>query len=91
MIIEVKADSLSNEPLILEVEESKEQREILDSLVNAHHIERYGTTSTRHGFLRDLNKAEYDQTRRDIRMIELFMLIAIMLSCLAFLAMRTPK
>ena len=87
LIIEVKADSLSNEPLILEVEESKEQREILDSLVNAHHIERYGTTSTRHGFLRDLNKAEYDQTRRDIRMIELFMFIAIMLSCLAFLAM----
>jgi putative ABC transport system permease protein len=59
----------------------------LDSLVNAHHIERYGTTSTRHGFLRDLNKAEYEQTRRDIRMIELFMFIAIMLSCLAFLAM----
>ena len=87
LIVEVKADSLSNEPLILEVEESKEQREILDSLVNAHHIERYGTTSTRHGFLRDLNKAEYDQTRRDIRMIELFMFIAIMLSCLAFLAM----
>ena len=87
LIIEVKADSLSNEPLILEVEESKEQREILDSLVNAHHMEKYGTTSTRHGFLRDLNKAEYEQTRRDIRMIELFMFIAIMLSCLAFLAM----
>ena len=87
LIIEVKADSLSNEPLILEVEESKEQREILDSLVNAHHIERHGMISTRHGFLRDLNKAEYDQTRRDIRMIELFMFIAIMLSCLAFLAM----
>ena len=87
LIIEVKTDSLSNEPLILEVEESKEQREILDSLVNAHHIERHGMISTRHGFLRDLNKAEYDQTRRDIRMIELFMFIAIMLSCLAFLAM----
>ena len=87
LIIEVKADSLSNEPFILEVEESKEQREILDSLVNAHHMEKYGTTSTRHGFLRDLNKADYDQTRRDIRMIELFMFIAIMLSCLAFLAM----
>ena len=87
LIIEVKADSLSNEPLILEVEESKEQREILDSLVNAHHMERHGMISTRHGFLRDLNKAEYDQTRRDIRMIELFMFIAIMLSCLAFLAM----
>ena len=87
LIIEVKADSLSNEPLILEVEESKEQREILDSLVNAYHMERHGMISTRHGFLRDLNKAEYDQTRRDIRMIELFMFIAIMLSCLAFLAM----
>ena len=87
LIIEVKADSLSNEPLILEVEESKEQREILDSLVNAHHMKRHGMISTRHGFLRDLNKAEYDQTRRDIRMIELFMFIAIMLSCLAFLAM----
>ena len=87
LIIEVKADSLSNEPLILEVEESKEQREILDSLVNAHHMERHGMISTRHGFLRDLNKAEYEQTRRDIRMIELFMFIAIMLSCLAFLAM----
>ena len=48
---------------------------------------KYGTTSTRHGFLSDLTKAEYDQTRRDIRMIELFMFIAIMLSCLAFLAM----
>ena len=87
LIIEVVADSLAIQPFILEVEENKVHRQTLDSLVNAHHMERYGTTSTRHGFLRDLNKAEYDQTRRDIRMIELFMFIAIMLSCLAFLAM----
>ena len=87
LIIEVVADSLATRPFILEVEENKVHRQTLDSLVNAHHMERYGTTSTRHGFLRDLNKAEYDQTRRDIRMIELFMFIAIMLSCLAFLAM----
>lgn len=87
LIIEVVADSLATTPFILEVEENKVHRQTLDSLVNAHHMERYGTTSTRHGFLRDLNKAEYDQTRRDIRMIELFMFIAIMLSCLAFLAM----
>lgn len=87
LIIEVKADSLSNEQLIVEVEENKEHRQILDSLVNAHQMEIYGTESTRNGFLRDLTKSEYDQTRRDIRMIELFMFIAIMLSCLAFLAM----
>ena len=87
LIIEVLADSLAIQPFILEVEENKEHRQTLDSLVNAHHMERYGTTSTRHGFLSDLTKAEYDQTRRDIRMIELFMFIAIMLSCLAFLAM----
>ena len=41
----------------------------------------------KYGFIDDLNKAEYDQTLRDMRLIEMFMFIAIMLSCLAFLAM----
>ena len=39
------------------------------------------------GFIKDLNRKEYDQTKSDMRLIELFMFISIMLSCLAFFAM----
>ena len=81
-------DSLANTAaLVLEVEENKENRMVLDSLIQADAMQRFEQESIGHGFIRDLTKAEYNQTRRDIRMVEIFMFIAIMLSCLAFLAM----
>ena len=87
-VIQVLPDSLANSAaLVLEVEENKENRQILDSLVQAESMMKFGQVTIGNGFIRDLIKAEYDQTRRDISMIELFMFIAIMLSCLAFLAM----
>ena len=87
-IIQVLPDSLANTAaLVLEVEENKENRQLLDSLIQADAMQRFGQESIGHGFIRDLTKAEYNQTRRDIRMVEIFMFIAIMLSCLAFLAM----
>ena len=72
---------------ILEVDETKEHRQVLDSLVSTLCMEEQGREAFNYGFLRDLNKMEYDQTARDMRLIEMFMFIAIMLSCLAFFAM----
>lgn len=87
-VIQVLPDSLAHSAaLVLEVEENRENRHTLDSLIQAESMLKFGQETTGFGFIRDLTKAEYDQTRRDIRMIELFMSIAIMLSCLAFLAM----
>lgn len=73
--------------MILEVEETKEHREILDSLISATVFNELGKEITGHGFIRDLTRDQYEQTRKDMRMIELFMFIAIILSSLAFLAM----
>ena len=73
--------------IILEVEETKEHREILDSLISTTVFNAFGKEMTGHGFIRDLTRDQYEQTRKDIRMIELFMFIAIVLSSLAFLAM----
>ena len=73
--------------IILEVEETKEHREILDSLISTTAFNAFGKEMTGHGFIRDLTRDQYEQTRKDIRMIELFMFIAIVLSSLAFLAM----
>ena len=73
--------------MILDVEETKEHREILDSLISTTVFNSLGKEITGHGFIRDLTKDQYEQTRKDMRMIELFMFIAIILSSLAFLAM----
>ena len=72
---------------MLEVEETKEHRQVVDSLVSTLWMEEQGQEAFNYGFLRDLNKREYEQTARDMRLIEMFMLIAVMLSCLAFFAM----
>ena len=71
----------------LEVEESAAHRHVLDSLVTTLCLAEQDREAMGHGFLRDLPKQRYNQTIRDMRLIELFMFIAIMLSCLAFLAM----
>ncbi len=73
--------------LILETDETREHKHILDSLVSTMYLNETGRDAFGYGFLKDLNKAAYDRTRKDMRLIELFMFIAIMLSCLAFLAM----
>ena len=72
---------------ILEVDETPEHKHILDSLVTTLYMAQSGRDDFNHGFIKDLNKAEYDRTRKDMRLLELFMFVAIMLSCLAFLAM----
>lgn len=72
---------------VLEMEESPENKHVVDSLVSALYFQSTGREIFNNGFIKDLNKAEYDQTRREITLIEMFMLIAILLSCLAFLAM----
>ncbi len=72
---------------ILEVDETPEHKHILDSLVTTLYKLQYGREAFKYGFIKDLNKKEYDRTRKDMRLLELFMLVAIMLSCLAFLAM----
>jgi putative ABC transport system permease protein len=73
--------------LVLEVEHTEENRVVLDSLVQAVYFKTTGYEASGYGFLRDLQKDKYDKTIRDMRMLELFMAIAIMLSSLAFLAM----
>jgi putative ABC transport system permease protein len=72
---------------VLAVEQNEENRYILDSLVQSVYFNRTGVDASGYGFLRDLQKDKYDKTIRDMRMLELFMAIAIMLSSLAFLAM----
>ena len=72
---------------MLEVEQTNENKKILDDLVQTHVIKAYGKEIYDNGFLRDLVKADYEQTRKDMRMIEMFMFVAIVLSCLAFFAM----
>ena len=73
--------------LLLEVEETPENKFILDSLVSTIYLRDTGREAFGYGFLNDCIKAEYDKTIRDMRLMEIFMTIAIMLSCLAFLAM----
>ena len=73
--------------MMLEVEETNENKKILDDLVHTHVIKAYGKEIYDNGFLRDLTKADYEQTRKDMRMIEMFTFVAIVLSCLAFFAM----
>ena len=73
--------------LILETDETPEHKHILDSLVNTMYKNETGRDAFGYGFLKDLHKATYDRTRKDMRLTELFMFIAILLSCLAFLAM----
>ncbi len=73
--------------LILETDETPEHKHILDSLVNTMHKNETGRDAFGYGFLKDLHKSAYDRTRKDMRLTELFMFIAILLSCLAFLAM----
>ena len=72
---------------ILEMDETDENRHYMDSLTNALYKKLRGREVFGCGFIKDLNRKEYDQTKRDMRLIELFMFIAIMLSCLAFFAM----
>ena len=72
---------------ILEMDDTDENRHYMDSLTNALYKKLSGRVVFGCGFIKDLNKKEYDQTKRDMRLIELFMFIAIMLSCLAFFAM----
>ena len=72
---------------ILEMDETDENRHYMDSLTNALYKKMSGKEAFDCGFIKDLNRKEYDQTKRDMRLIELFMFIAIMLSCLAFFAM----
>ena len=73
--------------LILETDETREHKHILDSLVSTMYMNETGRDAFGYGFLKDLNKAAYDRTRKDMRLIELLMFISILLSCLAFLAM----
>lgn len=73
--------------LILETDETREHKHILDSLVSTMYLNETGRDAFGYGFLNDLHKADYDRTRKDMRLIELFMFISILLSCLAFLAM----
>ena len=73
--------------LILETDETPEHKHILDSLVNTMYKNETGRDAYGYGFLKDLHKSAYDRTRKDMRLTELFMFIAILLSCLAFLAM----
>ena len=73
--------------LILETDETREHKHILDSLVSTMYMNETGRDAFGYGFLNDLHKAAYDRTRKDMRLIELFMFISILLSCLAFLAM----
>lgn len=72
---------------ILEMDDTDENRHYMDSLTNVLFKKDYGKEAFGCGFIKDLNRKEYDQTKRDMRLIELFMIIAIMLSCLAFFAM----
>jgi putative ABC transport system permease protein len=72
---------------VLEVEQDEENRYILDSLVQSVFFKRTGMDASGYGFLRDLQKKEYDKTIREMLLMEMFMIIAIMLSSLAFLAM----
>ena len=72
---------------ILEMDETDDNRHYMDSLTNVLYKKERGTEAFGCGFIKDLNRREYDQTKRDMRLIELFMIIAIMLSCLAFFAM----
>ena len=72
---------------ILEMDDTDENRHYMDSLTNALYKKLRGREVFGCGFIKDLNRKEYDQTKRDMRLIELFMFIAIMLSCLAFFAM----
>lgn len=83
----VTRESLTWGGYVVDVEETKEHKHVLDSLVSAIYLAESGRELFKYGFIRDLNKAEYDQTLRDMRLIEMFMFISIMLSCLAFLAM----
>lgn len=72
---------------VLDIEHTEENRAVLDSLVQAVYFKTTGYEASGYGFLRDLQKDKYDKTIRDMRLLELFMAIAIMLSSLAFLAM----
>ena len=72
---------------VVEVEQTEENRHILDSLVQTVYFNLTGYEASGYGFLRDLQKDKYDKTIREMRLLEMFMVIAIMLSSLAFLAM----
>ena len=73
--------------LIVDMDETPENKHILDSLSNSIFKKMSGRDVFGCGFIRDLNVEEYAQTKRDVRLIEIFMVIAILLSVLAFLAM----
>ena len=73
--------------MLLEVDHTRENNQVLDQMIQNYAVKTFGKKVQENGFLRDLVKAEYEQIRRDMRMIELFMFIAIVLSCLAFFAM----
>ena len=72
---------------VLEAEQTDVNGRVLDSLVQAVYLKKTGRDASGYGFLRDLQKDKYDKTIRDMRLLEMFMVIAIMLSSLAFLAM----
>ncbi len=87
MVSVISAQDLRWGGFVLEVEHTEENRHLLDSLVQTVYLKRYGMEATGYGFLRVLQKDKYDKTIRDMRLMEMFMVIAIMLSTLAFLAM----
>ena len=87
IVVVVKQEDLRWGGWILEMDETDENRHYMDSLTNVLYKNMSGREAFGCGFIKDLNRKEYDQTKRDMRLIELFMFIAIMLSCLAFFAM----
>ena len=86
-VITVRENFEATGYMMLEVQHTDENKKILDDLIQTHAIKFFNKEFYGYGFLRDLVKADYEQTRKDMRMIELFMSVAIVLSCLAFFAM----
>ena len=87
MVSVTSAQDLRWGGFVLEVEQDEEYRYILDSLVQSVFFKRTGMDASGYGFLRDLQKEKYDKSIREMLLMEMFMIIAIMLSSLAFLAM----
>ena len=71
-------------------EEKDYEREILKAY-DDYRLEQFGTIDSpwRSGFIRDLNRQQLDPVRRTMRLVELFTVLAVLISLLGLLAMST--
>ncbi|MGI6718522.1 MAG: ABC transporter permease [Bacteroidales bacterium] len=78
-------------PLIETTDESKETLLAINNAYKEYSIEKFGTEKQPYlsGFIRDINKFKLSEVNKTKRLLELFMVLAVLLSALGLFAMST--